>query len=181
MVNSTIYNYIKENSSMYSKESIETALKGQGYSENDISEAYTEFSKESSNTSSSDSNSNNFEYAGFWIRFVAYLVDAILIGTINSLLLFFIPSLTFLVYLIFPIYFIYLTGTSGQTIGKKLLDIKVVNTSGEVIGIPQSIFRYVMYLVSGFILSIGFIMAAFDEKKRALHDRVVKTYVIKVK
>jgi uncharacterized RDD family membrane protein YckC len=54
----------------------------------------------------------------------------------------------------------------------------VVRSDGESLGWGISVGRYFMYLVSSIILSIGCIMAGFDNEKRALHDRVCDTRVI---
>ena len=77
-------------------------------------------------------------------------------------------------------YFIVLEGGPGQTLGKKALGLRVVTPEGERIGYLKAFARYVGRIISGVILCIGFIMAAFDDEKRTLHDRMVNTRVIKV-
>jgi uncharacterized RDD family membrane protein YckC len=56
--------------------------------------------------------------------------------------------------------------------------LKVVRTDGSGLGWGIAVGRFFMYIVSGIILLIGYIMAGFDEEKRALHDRVCDTRVI---
>jgi uncharacterized RDD family membrane protein YckC len=47
--------------------------------------------------------------------------------------------------------------------------------------VGQAAGRYLAFLINGFTLFIGFIMAGFDDQKRALHDRICDTRVIHVK
>ena len=69
--------------------------------------------------------------------------------------------------------------TSFQgTFGKKMLGLKVVNDSGGKISMGQSWIRYLGYIVSS-IFYVGYIMAAFTDRKRALHDMMADTYVVK--
>ena len=77
-------------------------------------------------------------------------------------------------------YFIVLEGGPGQTLGKKALGLRVVTPEGERIGYLKAFARYVGRIISGIILFIGFIMAAFDDEKRTLHDRMCDTRVIRV-
>ena len=69
----------------------------------------------------------------------------------------------------------------GRTPGKALLKIAVVaegsNTPG--IGFGKAIIRMVGYVLSSVILCIGFLMAAFGDK-RALHDRIAGTRVVRL-
>jgi uncharacterized RDD family membrane protein YckC len=58
------------------------------------------------------------------------------------------------------------------------LGLKVVRSNGAPLGWGVSIGRYFMYIVSGIILGIGYIMAGFDDEKRTLHDRACDTRVI---
>jgi len=66
----------------------------------------------------------------------------------------------------------------GATLGKMMLGLKVLRSNGDTLGWGISIGRYFMYLVSGIILLVGYVMAGFDSEKRALHDRVCDTRVI---
>ena len=77
-------------------------------------------------------------------------------------------------------YFIILEGGPGQTLGKKALGLRVVTPEGERIGYLKAFARYIGRIISGVILGIGFIMAAFDDEKRTLHDRMCDTRVVRV-
>ena len=127
-----------------------------------------------------------FRYGGFWIRFLAMLLDGIIFGipaAILQLLIIFatgVVELGYLVSLAIVVLTIYLDGTRGGTPGKLVLGLRIVNEQGEIIGIPYAILRYIGKILSGFILGIGYLMIAFTEKKQGLHDMIAKTYVIYV-
>lgn len=124
------------------------------------------------------------KYAGFWIRFLAAILDAIIIGIPIGLLqlgLAFatgIISLMYLLELAAIVFVIYMDGIKGGTPGKLILKLRIVNAQNQIIGIPTAILRYVCKILSGIILGIGFFMIAFTEKKQGLHDKLAKTYVI---
>ncbi len=135
--------------------------------------------------------------AGFWLRFVAVLIDAVVVVTLQFVLGFLlalagakvgrggVESMSGLLmvfgYVISFTYYIILTGHSGQTLGKMLLRIQVVRTDGSAVGYGKAFFREVIgKFLSGIILAIGYLMAAFDDQKQALHDRLARTYVIKL-
>jgi uncharacterized RDD family membrane protein YckC len=61
-----------------------------------------------------------------------------------------------------------------------VLGLKVVTANGGLISVGRAFGRYFAQILSGLILGIGYIMAAFDEQKRALHDHICGTRVIRV-
>jgi uncharacterized RDD family membrane protein YckC len=78
-------------------------------------------------------------------------------------------------------YFVYFeTGTKQATIGKSIMGLKVIKQNGTKMMMRDSIIRYIGKIFSSFIFMIGFIMVIFDDQKRALHDRIANTYVVKV-
>jgi uncharacterized RDD family membrane protein YckC len=128
-------------------------------------------------------------YAGFWIRFVAALIDGIALQIVFSILnlaitgsLLDMPTyLEMLMNITSFVYYIVLTGLYGQTLGKMALGLKVVRQDGQPLGWGTVILRELLgKIVSAIIILIGYIMAGFDSKKRALHDRISSTYVVKV-
>lgn len=83
------------------------------------------------------------------------------------------------VYLLLALYFIVTTRLYGATLGKKVVGIKVVDSiTGKNISTNQSIIRFITYGVSVAPLFLGFVMAAFNNRKRTLHDRLADTVVI---
>jgi uncharacterized RDD family membrane protein YckC len=149
-------------------------------------------------------------YAGFWIRFGAYVLDAIIIGSVQGILFMILfggtifdmvsrgirgdagPEMAFealpmifvgrlAVGLLALIYFAWCWTQYGATPGKMAFGLKVINPDGRPITVGQAIGRYFGMILSGIIMGIGFIMAGFDDQKRALHDRLVNTRVIRAR
>lgn len=125
-------------------------------------------------------------YAGFWIRFVAYIVDAVVVWVIQILAVFLVFSqgtqnewtAPILLVCIGIGYFSGMESSSRQaTLGKMLFKLKVGDASGNVISFGNAVGRYLAKILSALILFIGFILAAFDPKKQALHDKIADTYV----
>ncbi len=136
-------------------------------------------------------------YAGFWIRVVAYIIDAfilstvmILIGTIWSLgsddstidLIATIAQsgmVAFISFFLNWLYYAILESSEYQaTLGKKLLGLHVTDEFGRRISFGRATGRYFSKLISSLILGIGYIMAAFTDRKQALHDKIASTLVI---
>ena len=67
----------------------------------------------------------------------------------------------------------------GATPGKMALGLKVVRPDGGPITVGRAAGRYFAKMISGMILMIGYIIAGFDSQKRALHDMICDTRVIK--
>ena len=82
----------------------------------------------------------------------------------------------------------YLNGTTGQSIGKKMVGLKVVGEqTGQVIGAGMGLVRWAIPAVIGFIPCIGalfllvdLLFPLWDPKKQTLHDKAVKSLVITV-
>ena len=144
------------------------------------------------------------DFAGFWIRFGAKIIDNIilfLVNTIIGLVAGFIitplagansdPSeintaalggialLYFLQIAVAAGYTSFFLGKYSATPGKMALGIKVVRPDGSSISYMRGFGRYFAEILSAVILAIGYIMAAFDKEKRALHDHICDTRVIK--
>ena len=125
--------------------------------------------------------------AGFWIRFVAILIDGIIVGIVSTAIgsIFNLSTngrsgLNLLLGLVYYVYFWSNTGPwPGQTLGSKLLNIRVVRTNGSDLSLSQALIRYVGFVISALCLLIGLIWAAFDANKQGWHDKIADTYVIK--
>lgn len=138
------------------------------------------------------------EFAGFWLRLAAFIVDAIILGVITSILFpwrglpdfwsfqtswFFIPLIAisnFVSTLITVAYQVAFWTWRGQTPGKMLFNIKVIRTDGSAITLGYSLLRYLGYIVSAVMLGIGFLWIAFDPRKQGIHDKIADTYVVKL-
>lgn len=136
-------------------------------------------------------------YAGFWMRFWAFLLDLIVIWSLNSLIV-----KPFLVLLNLPLddggmfslrailaaiffygYFVLMTRFFGQTIGKMLFAIKVVSKDlGEKLPWSTVLFREVVgRFISKTIFLIGYIVTAFTREKQSLHDIFADTRVVHIR
>jgi uncharacterized RDD family membrane protein YckC len=115
--------------------------------------------------------------AGFWIRFLAGLLDSIpVIGIQFGLMMIGAPMYLPLLFALF--YYIYFpTSDMMGTPAKALIGLKITDDHGNKISIGTSILRYIGYMISGFILLIGLIMVGFTENKRGLHDMIASTRV----
>ena len=136
-------------------------------------------------------------YGGFWIRVVAKIIDGLIQGVFAVILfLAFLPFLNFastesnpgeviavvalqggsiLFALAYSTFFL---GKYGATPGKMAVGLKVVTSQDEPIDYKRAVARYFAEILSGLICYIGYIMVAFDEERRALHDRLCDTRVI---
>ena len=64
------------------------------------------------------------------------------------------------------------------TLGKRALEIIVVDVEGDRISIPRSVARNILKIVSLLPLGLGFFWAAFSEERKTWHDSIAKTRVI---
>lgn len=141
--------------------------------------------------------SNRYEYAGFWLRMWASLIDSILILVVITPLGIAYYGLDtywqsaeagttlgvvdFLLSWIFPLIATMLFWQYRQaTPGKILLSLKILDeATGKPMSLRQSVIRYVGYFLSAFFLMLGFIWIAFDKKKQGWHDKLAKTVVVR--
>ena len=77
------------------------------------------------------------------------------------------------------VYTTWLLGRYGATVGKMACRLKVVTADGNKISYLRALGRHFAEWISGMILLVGYIMAAFDGQKRALHDHICNTRVIR--
>lgn len=78
-------------------------------------------------------------------------------------------------------YFTYFHGAAGQTPGKMIFGLKVVQSTGEQMTFGLAFLRWVGYIISAIVFYLGFVWIAFDSKKRGWHDKVAGTVVIRVR
>ncbi|MBN2516262.1 MAG: RDD family protein [Deltaproteobacteria bacterium] len=149
---------------------------------------------------------NHTHYGGFWRRMIAFLIDKFVLSLI-SMILVFIASLflglgfpfdlsinisevitgTFILsyygttIFLNMVYFTYFHGTTGQTPGKKIIGLKVIQKTGDEMTLGLAFLRWVGYIVSGLVFNLGFLWVAFDRKKQGWHDKIASTYVINLR
>jgi uncharacterized RDD family membrane protein YckC len=124
-------------------------------------------------------------YGGFWIRFVAKFVDGMILGVANQLVRLVLGPVIYYRFGVLisialgTVYTTFLLGKYGATLGKMAFGLKVVTADGGKVSYARACGRHFAEIISSLILCIGYIMAAFDEQKRTLHDRICNTRVIK--
>jgi uncharacterized RDD family membrane protein YckC len=122
--------------------------------------------------------------ASFGRRFVAYLVDVILIGIVGGILVaIFGTGVGYGLDLLVGIaYFGYLEGgPKGQTLGKMALGIRVVDFStGGPIGYGRGVVRYLGRILSGIVFLLGYLWMLWDKEKQTWHEKIATTVVVPV-
>jgi uncharacterized RDD family membrane protein YckC len=141
-------------------------------------------------------------YAGFWVRTAALLVDTVVLSAVNwvislamvgSLLtsasnperigsalagLAFFYVVAVAIALCYEIWF---TARYNATPGKMALGLKVIRAQGGPISYGLSAGRYFAKILDGLTFGIGYMMAGWDSEKRALHDRICDTRVVRAR
>jgi uncharacterized RDD family membrane protein YckC len=135
-------------------------------------------------------------YAGFWWRVLALLIDGILLSVVffvgaraivkgidygngNVVITegqWFFYVWGIIAFLYYPVTWV----AMGETIGHRVLGMEVRRVQdGQRIDVGKAIIRYLGYLLSSLLLGIPFLIAAFDSRKQALHDRLANTVVVR--
>ncbi|MGO9619857.1 MAG: RDD family protein [Desulfobaccales bacterium] len=142
------------------------------------------------------------KYAGFWLRFVAFFIDAIFIFIVvlgaKAVVQFIVGVdlglgagkwqvsgvahgiILIIIILTHWLYWALMESSPQQaTLGKMALGLEVTDLRGERISFARATGRYFGKIVSSLILYVGFMMAGWTEKKQALHDIMAGTLVIR--
>lgn len=132
-------------------------------------------------------------HAGFWRRFAAYVLDAMIgavLGFIAGFMLGVVEVVLFRTYyrgtgyllgLIISWLYYALCESSGwqATPGKLALGLRVTDLDGRRIGFGRASGRFFMKIVSGILLFVGYMMAGWTARKQALHDMVAGCCVVR--
>lgn len=135
-----------------------------------------------------------YQYAGFWIRFCATLIDLLVFLILAGVPLWLIYGASywssdtmfngpwdFIISTVFPmVATVWLWNRFGATPGKMALKLKVLDAhTGENLSVARSIARYFAYLVSTFPLALGYVWVGIDKRKRGFHDLLVGSVVVR--
>ncbi len=142
-------------------------------------------------------------YAGFWLRFLAYVIDALVLGLVSAFASAFLGAVAggvlgitgtapdaiaavgsligmLVGLLVYWLYFSIMESSGKQgTLGKMALGLAVTDGAGRPIGFGRASGRYFAKIVSAIPLGIGFLMAGFTGRKQALHDMIAGTLVVR--
>lgn len=142
------------------------------------------------------------EYAGFWIRVAASLIDGIILSVAMWTVIFIIGMLFVggaasgsdltstaaiaggmalygLALIGYVLYFSIMESSARQaTLGKMAVGIKVGDQNGNRISFANALGRYFSKIISAMILYIGFMMVGWDDRKQGLHDKIAGTFVL---
>ena len=123
---------------------------------------------------SPEAGSGNLRYAGFWIRCGALIIDGLIVGLVGSI--FREPQPTGVLWLLYEALLVGLW--NGQTIGKRACGIRVINDDGWPCSLGRAFGRTFARFFSIVTFFFGFLMVAFNRRKRGLHDVVAGTVVV---
>jgi uncharacterized RDD family membrane protein YckC len=123
--------------------------------------------------------------AGFLERLLAVIIDALVLLIPNIIVVVVLGDgiAANLVSLAIGIsYTLYFWTTTGATVGKQVMGLKVVMADGGgLVSAGTGILRYIGYIISGIPLFLGYLWAIWDPKHEAWHDKIAGTKVIKVR
>jgi uncharacterized RDD family membrane protein YckC len=140
-------------------------------------------------------------YAGFWLRFLAVMIDGILLEVVILPVSFMVGVFVGLMghgaeqaalqviagilgamvgLFSYWLYFALFESSAKQsTLGKRVLNLYVTDLSGNRISFARATGRHFAKLISSATLLIGYMMAGWTEKKQALHDMIAGTLVMR--
>jgi uncharacterized RDD family membrane protein YckC len=144
----------------------------------------------------STNQNGDYEFAGFWIRVVASLIDTVLMLFITMPVLMMIYGKDYwfsesmikgvwdvlFSYVIPAVIVIVFWAYKSATPGKMIFGLKVISLGNDSkLSRGQLIGRYLGYYVSTIVFLLGFIWVAFDKRKQGWHDKMANTAVVKVR
>jgi uncharacterized RDD family membrane protein YckC len=71
------------------------------------------------------------------------------------------------------------TQQDGQTLGKRVMNIRVIRKDALPLTAGDAFLRYLGYYLGSLFFGIGFLWALFDDKSQGLHDKMANTYVVR--
>jgi uncharacterized RDD family membrane protein YckC len=154
------------------------------------------------------SESYTVDYAGFWVRFFAFVIDTLILvgiiwlyngiwglasgkgffgekvadpllpGAVTGTSSSFWVVSSVVLFLIVVAYFICFWGWRGQTPGKMVMRLRIVRFDGARIGWSGAVMRFLGYIISSLLFLSGFFWIAYDRRRQGFHDKIADTFVI---
>ena len=120
------------------------------------------------------------DYAGWWSRFGAVILDGLIIGIPGNIVDAILGTgglITFVAGVAYSVYFI---GSTGQTLGKKALNVQVIRDGSPApIGYGLATGRYFAGWLSAIPLLLGYLWPIWDSKNQTFHDKICSTVVVR--
>ena len=144
------------------------------------------------------------EYAGFWIRLLAYLIDWLAIGVLSAIFsgVFWIFAFPFwgwhwggggddaqfefwrmiLACFVAAAYFTVFWALRSETLGMLVLRLRIVHADGTRLrnDWDAALLRFLGYFICWATVGLLFLWVAFDERKQGLHDKIANTFVVRL-
>jgi uncharacterized RDD family membrane protein YckC len=123
--------------------------------------------------------SDSYAYGGFWIRLVAAIIDGLVIMVATGIIAFVSMGAFFGGgFIVGWLYEALMTSSDKRaTLGKIAMGLVVTDDQHQTMTFARATGRHFAKYLSGLVFCIGFIMAAFTDRKQALHDMVAGTVV----
>jgi uncharacterized RDD family membrane protein YckC len=124
------------------------------------------------------------QYAGFWERFAAMLIDGFILVIPNYILQYVAGDTagSVISLVMYWLYFALMESSDMQaTPGKKALGLRVTDVDGSPVSFGQATGRFFGRYLSMLIIFIGYLMMIWDDRKQTLHDKMASTLVVKNK
>jgi uncharacterized RDD family membrane protein YckC len=121
--------------------------------------------------------------AGFWVRFGAALTDGIILGLVDVILraAFKTAGSAIGIAIAIAYYVVLEGGPRGQTMGKQLMKIRVIDVdTGGPIGYGRAFVRYVGRILSAIVILLGYFWMLWDKERQCWHDKLAGDYVVPV-
>jgi uncharacterized RDD family membrane protein YckC len=120
--------------------------------------------------------------ASFGTRFLAALIDGILVGVVGTVISLVLGRVlgTAVQILLGLAYYAYLEGSpSGQTLGKRAMNIRVIDfNGGGSIGTTRALVRYLGRILSSIPCGLGYFWMLWDSEKQTWHDKIAASVVV---
>ena len=142
------------------------------------------------------SSSSSPEYVGFWSRFLAFLIDSLIVTVVLVPLMIAIYGMQYfdldyqlsgqaggvwdwVINLALAAVAVLFWKFRGATPGKMAISAKIVDArSGGAPSTGTLVLRFFGYIVSMLPFFLGFLWIAFDRRKQGFHDKIAKTVVV---
>ncbi len=126
-------------------------------------------------------NLTGVEYGSFWRRFGGYLIDGIIIGAVGGIIGLVVSSnASPIISLLIGLAYVVGLNANGGTLGKRAVGLRLEDAeTGEDIGYPRALVRYIVAIASALALLLGYLWCIWDDKKQTWHDKAAGSVVVR--